>query len=437
MRGDTGEPLAVIDGQALTLWRTAAASALAASYLAREDAGRLRDGRRRGARALPHRGACERSPDRRRRGVEPQCRARRVAGRRLTLYERQGTTRSRDNRDLEAAVRRRRHRLLRHAFTRSAGEGGLVEARRASRSRRRLHAADARERRRGGEACDDLRRHARRRAERGGRHRPAARAPGQISPSAIAGDLFDLCRRQRVRANVADEITLFKSVGTALEDLAAAAARLRRRVGSSLNPPSRSPRRTWRSSAAIWRDSRRPPGRRRAPASSRSPASTIFRFIPSGSALSVSITQSVILARLIRLHLGQRPVRLVVENGADHGREVRTLCRDSREAECGSDAQQGDPVGYDVGHDVSLIWTSLACRNRSLRPVDRGDLQAAIRLTSGAARKFIAGPPCVARAPGLYHRATHLESQIEGGSRGARLFCCPTTGRGVEWTNAD
>ena len=36
MRGDTGEPLAVIDGQALTLWRTAAASALAASYLARE-----------------------------------------------------------------------------------------------------------------------------------------------------------------------------------------------------------------------------------------------------------------------------------------------------------------------------------------------------------------------------------------------------------------
>ena len=41
MRGDTGEPLVVIDGQALTLWRTAAASALAASYLARNDALRL------------------------------------------------------------------------------------------------------------------------------------------------------------------------------------------------------------------------------------------------------------------------------------------------------------------------------------------------------------------------------------------------------------
>ena len=30
-----GEPLAMIDGQRLTLWRTAAASALAATFLAR------------------------------------------------------------------------------------------------------------------------------------------------------------------------------------------------------------------------------------------------------------------------------------------------------------------------------------------------------------------------------------------------------------------
>lgn len=39
--GRTGEPLALIDGQALTVWRTACASALAASYLAREDAEHL------------------------------------------------------------------------------------------------------------------------------------------------------------------------------------------------------------------------------------------------------------------------------------------------------------------------------------------------------------------------------------------------------------
>jgi ornithine cyclodeaminase len=39
--GETGEPLAAMDGTRLTLWRTAAASALAASYLAAEDASRL------------------------------------------------------------------------------------------------------------------------------------------------------------------------------------------------------------------------------------------------------------------------------------------------------------------------------------------------------------------------------------------------------------
>ncbi len=41
LSGQTGEPLALFDGQSLTLWRTAAASALASSYLARDDAHRL------------------------------------------------------------------------------------------------------------------------------------------------------------------------------------------------------------------------------------------------------------------------------------------------------------------------------------------------------------------------------------------------------------
>lgn len=39
--GVTGEPVAMIDGQALTVWRTATASALAASHLARRDASRM------------------------------------------------------------------------------------------------------------------------------------------------------------------------------------------------------------------------------------------------------------------------------------------------------------------------------------------------------------------------------------------------------------
>ena len=41
MSGATGAPLAVMDARALTAWRTAAASALAARYLAREDAEHL------------------------------------------------------------------------------------------------------------------------------------------------------------------------------------------------------------------------------------------------------------------------------------------------------------------------------------------------------------------------------------------------------------
>ena len=41
MDGATGRPLAALDGARLTLWRTAAASALAARYLAREDATRM------------------------------------------------------------------------------------------------------------------------------------------------------------------------------------------------------------------------------------------------------------------------------------------------------------------------------------------------------------------------------------------------------------
>src|SRR5262249_19575836 len=41
MSGATGEPLALMDGTSLTRWRTACASALAASYLAREDSTHL------------------------------------------------------------------------------------------------------------------------------------------------------------------------------------------------------------------------------------------------------------------------------------------------------------------------------------------------------------------------------------------------------------
>lgn len=45
---------------------------------------------------------------------------------------------------------------------------------------------------------------------------------GVLDEAAIQGDLFELCRGSRPGRQSADEITLFKSVGSALEDLAAA-----------------------------------------------------------------------------------------------------------------------------------------------------------------------------------------------------------------------
>jgi len=48
-------------------------------------------------------------------------------------------------------------------------------------------------------------------------------ADGTLDPGDIQGDLFQLCRRERPGRQSEGEITLFKSAGTAIEDLAAAA----------------------------------------------------------------------------------------------------------------------------------------------------------------------------------------------------------------------
>jgi ornithine cyclodeaminase len=45
---------------------------------------------------------------------------------------------------------------------------------------------------------------------------------GVFNPEDVAGDLFDLTRGDRAGRRYYDQITLFKSVGTAIEDLAAA-----------------------------------------------------------------------------------------------------------------------------------------------------------------------------------------------------------------------
>jgi ornithine cyclodeaminase/alanine dehydrogenase-like protein (mu-crystallin family) len=226
MDGRSGEALAVLDGTTLTLWRTAAASALAASYLARADATRLVMV---GAGALaPYLIAAHASvrpirevlvwnprPEKAR-AVAAACDAR--------AYKVEAMA------DLEQAVRAAdivscatlasepvvkgdwlrpgTHLDLVGAFTPTRRESDDTAVRRA-----RLYV----DTRAGGlhEAGDIV----------------LPLKAGLIRESDIAGDLFDLCRGAVAGRTAADEITLFKSVGTALEDLAAAVLAFRRVQG--------------------------------------------------------------------------------------------------------------------------------------------------------------------------------------------------------------
>ena len=217
MAGSTGEALAVMDGSALTLWRTAAASALAASYLARQDSGRLA---MIGAGALaPFLIAAHASVrpisevlvwNRNRSHAESL--AADLAGR---VYSVHATS------DLEAAVRGAdivscatlsNEPLVRGAWLNPGAHldlvGAFTPAMRESDDeavRRSRIFVDTREGalKEAGDLILPLR-------------------AGVLSERDIVGDLFDLCRGRVEGRRDDSETTLFKSVGTALEDLAAA-----------------------------------------------------------------------------------------------------------------------------------------------------------------------------------------------------------------------
>ena len=217
MSGETGEPLAVMDGRALTAWRTAAASALAARFLARADASHL---------VMVGAGSLAPHLVRAHAAVRPI--------KRVTLWNR---TRSRAvslafglsvagadvsvTDDLEAAVREAdivscatlaAEPLIRGAWLKRGTHVDLVGAftpkmrevddRAIARARIFVdtRAAAVKE---AGDLAIPLRR-------------------GVITRAAVLGDLFDLCRGKVAGRKRKDEITLFKSVGTAIEDLAAA-----------------------------------------------------------------------------------------------------------------------------------------------------------------------------------------------------------------------
>lgn len=225
--GTTGVPLAVLDGSELTARRTAAASALAARLLARQDAAHLLlVGAGRVAALLP--GAM--------RSVRPSLRRVEVwnrhpeAAHRLALQLREDGFDASATTELRSAVQRAdivscatlsaaalvqgddlcpgTHLDLVGSFTPTMRE---ADGRCFARSRVFVDTEEAL-----AKSGDVLQ----------------AIAEGHFQAAALQGTLATLCRGQAAGRRNDGEITLFKSVGTALEDLAAA-----ERVLATVNNP--------------------------------------------------------------------------------------------------------------------------------------------------------------------------------------------------------
>jgi ornithine cyclodeaminase len=218
MEGATGEVVALLDGVALTLWRTAAASALAATYLARPDATRMV---MIGAGALAPRLIAAHVSVRPIREVLIWNRDGARAAALAAKLDRPGlSVRATD--DLAAAVASADivssatlspDPLIRGEWLHPGAHVDLVgaftpqmrEADDTAIARARVHVDT-----RGGAT-----------REAGDIVQPLA--SGVLTQDAIRGDLFDLAAGRAPGRQAADEITLFKSVGTAIEDLVAAA----------------------------------------------------------------------------------------------------------------------------------------------------------------------------------------------------------------------
>ena len=217
--GKTGEPQALIDGQRLTQWRTACASALAASYLAREDASRLLVI---GAGALSpflvkaHSAVrpiksiriWNRTPA----NAEKVTAALRAEGLPAEAAGDLGAEMA--EADIVSSATISNEPLVRGAQLKTGAHVDLVggftptmrEADDAAITRARVYV--------------DTRAGATK--EAGDIVQPLA--SGVLKADAIVADLHELARGQKKGRQSADEITLFKSVGAALEDLAAGIA---------------------------------------------------------------------------------------------------------------------------------------------------------------------------------------------------------------------
>jgi ornithine cyclodeaminase len=215
--GKTGSPIALIDGPTLTLKRTAAASALASGYLSRPDCERL---------LMVGTGALAPYLVSAHAAVRPICNVLiwgRAPDKAAKLAKRldRADFRVAATEDLEAAAQGAdiiscatlsRDPLVRGDWLRPGQHLDLVGAFRPD-----MRESDDQAIRRA-RVFVDTRDGATK--EAGDIVQPIE--SGALDPADVAGDLFDLTRGARAGRRYYDQITLFKSVGTALEDLAAA-----------------------------------------------------------------------------------------------------------------------------------------------------------------------------------------------------------------------
>jgi len=216
LSGDTGEPLAVLDGRVLTAWRTGAASALAARYLARKNAEHL---------VMIGAGALAPHLVRAHAAVRPI--------KRVTLWNRSkrraiatafalaaGGIETDVTDDLEEAVRSAdivscatlaTEPILKGAWLKAGTHVDLIgsftpkmrEADDRTLARARLFVDTRGALKEAGDLVGPLRRRI-------------------IKVADVQGDLFELCRGTVKGRRTQREITVFKSAGTAVEDFAAA-----------------------------------------------------------------------------------------------------------------------------------------------------------------------------------------------------------------------
>lgn len=218
MDGATGAPLAALDGARLTLWRTAAASALAARYLVRPDASRMLMV---GAGALASfliRAHLSRHPFSEvaiwnRRPERADALASDLAAEGLPVVSAHDLEAAAGRADLVTCATLATEPVVRGAWLKPGTHLDLVGAFTPA-----MREADDDALRRGSLYIDTPL------AKTEGGDLALAIRSGAITEASIRGDLAGLCRGEIPGRQGADEVTVFKSVGTALEDLTAAIA---------------------------------------------------------------------------------------------------------------------------------------------------------------------------------------------------------------------